>query len=768
MSVSRWNAGWRRAARATEATRARREGFDASERELREGLLADLRTAVQRRFPGRAGRSGRLRRNVVVPSAVVAGRTSIDDLGTHAGALTYASLIAIPPLLLFSMSIASFVLADNQAALREAISDLAGLFPGELGSAIETFLTQQLNATLSGRLSVGILGLIGLLWTASSLASRLRHAFGQIFGTRRSGLLTGRVVGAVTGLLMVLAIFGLALLSMVTTWAAGVSDRAALVTAASSLGLVAGEFLFFLVLFLVLTPGSARNPAPGMRDHVPGAIAFVLSWTALQFLGGYYFSRVVAGSTALYGTVGALFGVIAFLYATTWLLLLAAEISAEFRSRSTGAAAGVAVAPPAASNPDEPRTMSAMPADLIDRYAELVVRVGANVQKGQDVHLWAAVEHVGIARAVAEHAYRAGARKVVVRYDDQSVRRSAIEHAPLDALSAFYPHDLDEIRSIGAHHGAMISLTGNPDPHAFDGLDPDRVAAAARPPELGRAVGDLVMGGDVNWVIAAAPNEGWANQIFGSPDVDRLWDAVAVATRLDQPDPVEAWREHVAVLTQRQAALQRLAPDAIRFRGPDTDLTIGLLPGAGWLSGVQHTNDGVEFIPNIPTEEVFTSPDRRRAEGMVRITAPLVMPRSRVLVEGLRLRLSEGRITQADADTGAEAVRAELALDDGAPYLGEVAIVDGSSRVRAAGVAFHDTLYDENAGCHIAYGRGFPMVLDDRVGLGPEALVSAGVNHSSVHTDVVVGGPDVEVDAVAADGTVTPLVRDDAWVLPLG
>ncbi|MFL5681262.1 MAG: aminopeptidase, partial [Chloroflexota bacterium] len=301
-----------------------------------------------------------------------------------------------------------------------------------------------------------------------------------------------------------------------------------------------------------------------------------------------------------------------------------------------------------------------------------------------------------------------------------------------------------------------------PEPHLFDDLDPARVAAY--PSKQLRAEFFRLIDRNA-WTVVAAPNAGWATQVFGEPDVERLWQAVAVATRLDQPDPIAAWRDHLANLDRRKAALDREHFDAVRFRGPGTDLTIGLLPQAKWLSGAATSAAGTVYVPNIPTEEVFASPDWRRTEGTVAITQPLVLPGT--LVEGLRLRFEGGRLVQADADRGIEAVRAQLEADERAPFLGEVALVDGSSAVRKAGVVFRDTLFDENVGAHIAWGAAYAEAIDGAADLDAAGRIAIGLNEAPVHTDVTIGAPDVTIEGLRADGTAVPIIVDDAWALPL-
>ncbi len=404
----------------------------------------------------------------------------------------------------------------------------------------------------------------------------------------------------------------------------------------------------------------------------------------------------------------------------------------------------------------------AMPSrsDLVDRYAAVVVEVGVNVQPGQRVLVRALVEHLELARAVAEAAYAAGAERVDVLLDDQHVRRAGLAHGAAAALAEGTLAELAVLERVEqAPEGTvLVRLTGNPEPHLFDDLDPAAVVAS-QPAEVALRTRAALMGGRLRWTIVAAPNPGWAATVFGEPDVDRLWEAVGTAVRLDEPDPVASWREHVERLHRRCAAVEALGLDALHYTGPGSDLAVGLHAGSRWHGGAVSTDDGVPYVPNLPTEEVFTSPDPTRADGVLTVTRPLVMPANGIVVEGLRLHFEAGRIVDAEAERGLDAVRAELDADAGSRRLGEVALVDRESRVRRAGLVFHDTLYDENAGAHVAWGQGFVMCLPE--GGAPEL-----VNTSSVHTDVVVGGPGVSITGVTAEGRRVGLIEDDVWALP--
>ena len=384
------------------------------------------------------------------------------------------------------------------------------------------------------------------------------------------------------------------------------------------------------------------------------------------------------------------------------------------------------------------------------------MRVGANVQPGQLVEVRANVEFAPLAREVVRSAYRAGARYVQVNYGDEAVRRAAVDLAPDSALGWTPPSTVEFLEALGLEHGASVNIMGDPDPWLFEGADETRVGKS-RPVAFRQTWSRLVGEGQVNWTIVACPTELWAKEIFGTADLERLWTAVEHAVRLDEPDPAAAWQAHVRRLDSLAARLTELRLKGLRYRGPGTDLKVGLLPSSVWHGSSSLTSFGVTHVANLPTEEVFTSPDRRQAEGVVRSTRPLVL--NGIVVEELTIRFAHGEAVEVTASRGAQVVRSQMATDPGARRLGEVALVDRRSRVGDSGLTFYLTLLDENATSHLAFGHGFAFAVS------AAADREAGLNVSGVHTDFMVGGEEVDVDGETEDGRVIPILRQNAFCL---
>lgn len=393
--------------------------------------------------------------------------------------------------------------------------------------------------------------------------------------------------------------------------------------------------------------------------------------------------------------------------------------------------------------------------DYIPALAKLAVGVGANVSPGQTVILASSLGQEDLTRAIAAAAYDAGAHQVEVHYADPYVHLTRLEHAPDEALGEVIPWVRQRPRQLAELRGATIMLSGPTAPGLLDGVDPARI---------GRDTVALVEWLEVlaeravNWSIVPGPNAAWAKLVHPELDEEaalaRLWTEIGHICRLDEDDPVAAWWKRSQELTDAAARLEAVQLDALHFTGPGTDLTIGLMPGVHWNGGAFKTAWGLDHIPNLPTEEVFTSPDPERTEGFVTSTKPLLV--SGRAVEGLRVRFEGGRAVEIDADAGAPLLRELVARDPDANRLGEVALVDGSGRIGPTGTVFHDTLLDENAASHIAVGCGFTHLTEDE-------QTAARINESAVHTDFMIGGPDVAVTGISRDGREVPVLIDGRW-----
>jgi aminopeptidase len=396
--------------------------------------------------------------------------------------------------------------------------------------------------------------------------------------------------------------------------------------------------------------------------------------------------------------------------------------------------------------------------DYVQALAELVVRFGANVQPGQIVALSSEPGKEPLARAIAEEAYKAGARFVDQTVFDVYLKRARALYADPDTLSFVPPWYGQRLLALGDARAARIHLSGPVAPHAMDGIDP-QLASRDMLPALKESL-DLVNARTTNWTIAPCPTQEWAELVHPGLESDvalaRLWEQIGHVARLDEPDPSAAWQERFDRLAQAASRLNGVGLDSLRFEGPGTELTIGLLPSSRWLAADFETANGIRHAPNLPTEEVFTTPDPERVEGTVRATKPLFT--SGRLITGLSIEFEGGRAVQIDADEGAETLRGLAGRDEGGGRLGEVALVDRQSRIGQLETVFYSTLLDENAASHIALGQGYAHAVgDDRE--------SERMNASEIHIDFMIGSDEVAVTGITRDGREVPLLLGGAWQL---
>jgi aminopeptidase len=383
--------------------------------------------------------------------------------------------------------------------------------------------------------------------------------------------------------------------------------------------------------------------------------------------------------------------------------------------------------------------------------------VGANIAPGQTVVVNAKLGQEPLARAIAATAYDAGAHQVEVNYGDPYVQLARLQRAPDEALGDVIPWVRQRPLALAELRGALISLSGPVAPGLLDSVDPGRIG---RDTVALKESMEVLARRALNWTIVPGPNPAWAKLVHPELDDDaayaKLWEEIAHICRLDEDDPVAAWQARSDGLAEAAHRLGAAELESLHFSGPGTDLTVGLLREVRWSGGNFETAWGRIHLPNLPTEEVFTSPDPERTEGHVTSTKPLLV--SGRAVEGLRIRFAGGRAVEVDADSGAPLLRELIQRDDDAARLGEVALVDGSGRIGPTGTVFHDTLLDENAASHVALGAGFQHLAED-----PRA--EARINQSAIHTDFMIGGPDVQVTGRTSAGREIPVLIDGQWKL---
>ena len=392
---------------------------------------------------------------------------------------------------------------------------------------------------------------------------------------------------------------------------------------------------------------------------------------------------------------------------------------------------------------------------LSDKLAELAV-FGANVQPGQLVAITSFIGKEDVTRRIARKAYERGAKYVDVIYFDQWLKRERVALAAEDSLDYVPPWMRERLLYLSDVHAARISLSGPHAPRALEGLDPARAGRDLLPylPE----VGDVVNRMTTSWCIVPVPTPSWAELVYPDRDPEaayhQLWEDVAYICRLDEDDPSEVWIERSTALKAHAQRLTDRRFDAVRLHGPGTDLTIGLFASAHWAAGDLETVDGRRHSPNLPTEEVFGTPDPLRVDGYVSATMPLELSGS--IIEGIRVEFEGGRAVKIDADSGVEALRAVTGRDEGASRLGEIALVDGEGRIGPLGRVYYDTLIDENAASHIALGDAYEHPVED-------PAERSRINESEVHVDFMIGSPELDVDGITHDGEAVPVLRNGAW-----
>lgn len=401
----------------------------------------------------------------------------------------------------------------------------------------------------------------------------------------------------------------------------------------------------------------------------------------------------------------------------------------------------------------------------LDRLAEVAVKVGLQLQPGQDLVLTSSIAALPLTRKIVEHAYKAGAGLVTPIFNDDEITLARFRHgndASFDHAAGWLYEGMAKAFSANA---ARLAVRGD-NPSLLSAQDPTKVSRASKANSMAyQPALEKITGFDINWNIVAYPELAWAKQVF--PDVaddvavGKLADAIFAASRVDVEDPIGAWKAHNAALKQRTEWLNGHNFSALHFTGPGTDLTVGLADEHEWMGGASTAKNGITCNPNIPTEEVFTTPHARRISGHVSSTKPLSYQGT--LIDDISVRFEEGRIVEAHASKGEDVLKKVLDTDEGSRRLGEVALVPHSSPISKSGILFYNTLFDENASCHIALGQCYSKCFRNGTALSPDEIAKRGGNKSFIHIDWMIGSGKVDIDGVNADGSRVPVMRKGEW-----
>jgi aminopeptidase len=401
----------------------------------------------------------------------------------------------------------------------------------------------------------------------------------------------------------------------------------------------------------------------------------------------------------------------------------------------------------------------------LDLLAEVAVRVGLGLREGQELLMTASLDSLALARRITEQAYRAGASLVTTLYTDDEAALMRYRLAPDASFDHAAKWLYDGMGAAFKSGAARLAITGG-NPTLLSNEDPEKVGRANRAvSQAYRPALELITRHEINWTIVASATPAWAASMFPSDSPDqalaKLWEAIFQTTRINNDDPVSAWKTHDAGLHKRAALLNEKRYAALQYRGPGTDFRLGLADDHLWLGGGTTAGNGLYCIPNMPTEEVFTTPHKDRADGTVTATKPL--SHQGTMIEGIQVRFEHGRIVEARASRGQEVLQRLIDTDDGARRLGEVALVPHSSPIASSGMLFLNTLFDENAASHIALGQAYTSCLRDGDKLTPDELAARGANDSLIHVDWMIGSDKLDIDGITATGTTEPLMRQGEW-----
>ena len=404
-------------------------------------------------------------------------------------------------------------------------------------------------------------------------------------------------------------------------------------------------------------------------------------------------------------------------------------------------------------------------ANMLDRLAEVSIRVGLNLQPGQDLIISAPVEALPLVRRLASEAYRNGAGVVTTFLSDDQLTLARCENATDESLDRAPGWMFEAMGEAFNDNTARLAVSAA-NPLLLANQDPARVARAAKATSMAaKPAMEPITNFATNWNIVSYPGRAWARQVFpdkGEEDaVASLAEAIFSISRVDREDPISAWEDHQRTLTERQDWLNEQSFHSLHYKAPGTDFTLGLADGHEWKGGASTSLNGISCTPNIPTEEVFTTPHAERAEGTVRASKPLV--HMGTLIDGIEVRFEGGRIVEARAEEGEEVFLKLLETDEGASRLGEVALVPHSSPISESGLLFYNTLYDENASCHIALGQCYSKCFKGDIGNDKDAVAAAGGNSSNIHVDWMIGSAELDIDGISEDGERTPVMRRGEW-----